>query len=216
MKNKPIFTLLAGLLLCLNQATLNAQSASDIFNSSKTTITWLGVDFTQVKVVGETGTVSPSELISLFEKINGVIINESDKYNFKEALNKSDIPYDLGPVNKLNGEIDTETILSSSSAEKGRIDEALIATLVKKYEVKKPEGVGLVFFMETLDKPSETGTMWVTFFSLSDHKVLLAEKMSGKAAGFGFRNHWARTVYEVIKQIKKTEYKAWKAKYGKS
>lgn len=216
MKNKPVFALLTGILLSLSQATLNAQSAADIFNSSKTDITWLGVDFTQVKVVGEMGTVSPSELISLFEKINAVIINEGEKYNFKEALNKSDIPYDLGPVNKLNGEIDTENILTSSSAEKGRIDEALIASLVKKYEVKKPEGVGLVFFMETLDKPSETGTMWVTFFSLKDHTVLVAEKMSGKAAGFGFRNHWARTVYEVIKQIKKTQYKAWKARYGKS
>ncbi|MCK6695342.1 MAG: hypothetical protein L6Q97_24975, partial [Thermoanaerobaculia bacterium] len=120
MKNKPIFILLTGLLLGLSHTTLSAQSAADIFNSSKTDITWLGVDFTQVKVVGEMGTVSPSELISLFEKINAVIINEGEKYNFKEALNKSDIPYDLGPVNKLNGGIDTENILTSSSAEKGR------------------------------------------------------------------------------------------------
>lgn len=208
--------LVLGLLLGLGQSALQAQSAADIFNSSKTDITWLGVDFTQVKVVGEMGTVSPSELISLFEKINGVIINEGEKYNFKEALNKGDIPYDLGPVNKLNGDIDTENVLTSSSAEKGRINEELIAKLVKNYSPKKTEGVGLVFFMETLDKPSETGTMWVTFFRLSDHKVLLTEKMSGKAAGFGFRNHWARPVYEVIKQIKKTQYKAWKAKYGKS
>lgn len=208
--------LVLGLLLGLGQSALQAQSAADIFNSSKTDITWLGVDFTQVKVVGEMGTVSPSELISLFEKINGVIINEPEKYNFKEALNKGDIPYDLGPVNKLNGDIDTENVLTSSSAEKGRITEALIAKLVKNYSLKKAEGVGLVIFMETLDKPSETGTMWVTFFRLSDHTVLLTEKMSGKAAGFGFRNHWARPVYEVIKQIKKTQYKAWKAKYGKS
>lgn len=208
--------LLLGLLLGPGQFSLRAQNAADIFNSSKTDITWLGIDFTQVKVVGEMGTVSPSELISLFEKINGVIINEGEKYNFKEALNKGDIPYDLGPVSKLNGDIDTENVLTSSSAEKGRINEELIAKLVKNYSLKKTEGVGLVFFMETLDKPSETGTMWVTFFRLSDHKVLLTEKMSGKAAGFGFRNHWARPVYEVIKQIKKTQYKAWKAKYGKS
>lgn len=217
MKKNLISTLLTlSLVIGLSHNTITAQSAADIFNSSKTAITWLGVDFSQVKIAGEMGTVTTSELIPLFDKINGVIINESDKYNFKEALGKDDIPYDLGPVSKINGEIDTENILTSASAEKGRINAELIAKLVKAYDLKAPKGIGLVFFMETLDKPSETGTMWVTFFDLPTKKVLLTEQMSGKAMGFGFRNHWARTVYEVIKDIKKSKYKAWKAKYGKS
>lgn len=217
MKKNPIFTLFAlGLLISLGHLTANAQSVADIFNSSKTQITWLGVDFTQVQIVGEMGTVTSSELIPLFEKINGVIINEGDKYNFKEAFSKDDIPYDMGPVSKINGEIDSEKLLSSTSAEKGRVNAELIAKLVKAYEVKNPKGIGLVFFMETLDKPSETATMWVTFFDLTSKNVLLTEQMTGKAMGFGFRNHWARTVYEVLKEIKKSKYKAWKAKYGKS
>ena len=215
MKKHPVYPFLLCCLLAGLSQMAAAQSAASIFNSSKTMITWLGVDFTQVKVVGETGTVTSAELIPLFEKINGVIVNEADKYNFKEALSKDDVPYDLGPVTKINGNIDAETLLSSSSAEKGRITEEGIAKLVKQYEVKKAEGIGLVFFMETLDKPSETGIMWVTFFDLKTHQVLLTERMSGKAAGFGFRNHWARTVYEVLKDIKKTKYKAWKAKYAK-
>lgn len=216
MKHKPMFKLF---FLCLFaglfQSAVLSQSAASIFNSSKTKITWLGVDFTQVKVLGETGTVSPSEMVDLFAKINDVIINESDKYNFKEALNKSDIPYDLGPVTKANEGIDTENLLSSSSDEKGRITEEMIAGLVKNYDVKNPDGIGLVIFMETLDKPKEKGFMWLVFFDLSSKKVLLAEQMSGKAMGFGFRNHWARPVYEVIKEIKKSKYKAWKAKYSK-
>ena len=216
MKTNPIFTLFTlGLLFALNLTSATAQSAADIFNSSKTEITWLGVDFTQVKVLGETGTVSPSEMVGLFAKINDVIINEGEKYDFKKALNKNDVPYDLGSVTKANAEIDGEKILSTSSAEKGRITPETIAELVKGYNAKA-EGIGLIFFMETLDKPQEKGTMWVTFFSLDSKKVLLTEQMSGKAAGFGFRNHWARTVYEVLNDIKKSKYKAWKTKYAKS
>lgn len=69
--------------------------------------------------------------------------------------------------------------------------------------------------MELLDKTSETGTMWVTFFNLSDNKVLITEKMKGEARGFGFRNHWARTVYNVINQIKLSKYEEWKSRYSK-
>jgi hypothetical protein len=69
--------------------------------------------------------------------------------------------------------------------------------------------------MELLDKTSETGTMWVTFFNLSDHKVLITERMKGGAGGFGFRNHWANTVYEVIKEIKRLKYEEWMALYAK-
>jgi len=66
----------------------------------------------------------------------------------------------------------------------------------------------------TVDKITGTGTMWVTFFRFSDHKILIAERMTGKAGGFGFRNHWANTVYEVLKQIKSSEYNTWKKKYS--
>lgn len=56
---------------------------------------------------------------------------------------------------------------------------------MKQYETDKQDGIGLVFFMETLDKISETGTMWVTFFNLSDYKVLLTERMKGDSGGTG-------------------------------
>jgi hypothetical protein len=38
--------------------------------------------------------------------------------------------------------------------------------------------------------------------------------MTAKAAGFGFRNYWAKTVYEVLDDIKKSKYKEWKANAG--
>jgi hypothetical protein len=46
--------------------------------------------------------------------------------------------------------------------------------------------------------------------------VLLAERMVGVPVGFGLRNYWAGGLYAVLKQIRKTEYKAWQKKYKTS
>ena len=47
---------------------------------------------------------------------------------------------------------------------------------------------------------------------MSSKKVLLTEKVRGKAGGFGFRNYWARTIHEVLKDIDKHKNDEWKRK----
>jgi hypothetical protein len=209
-------TMLVVLITLIVNGTVKAQNVEDIFNGSAKEITWLGVDFTQVRLMGDLGTVSTIELLPLFDQINLLIISESEKYDFNKALRKSEIPFDLSLVDKINSNIDVDKlIIKASSYDNKRIDEKLISNIVKQYNFDKQDGIGLVFFMELLDKTSETGTMWVTFFNLSDYEVLITERMKGGAGGFGFRNHWANTVYEVIKEIKRSKYEEWMALYAK-
>lgn len=192
---------------------LNAQNIGDIFDQTKANIVWLGVDFSKAIYVGEVGTVSNEEFKPLFDKINLFIVTESQDFNFRKSLRKPEVPYDLSHVNSINAQIDADKIVpDASSFQKSHFSEELVSGLVQEYDVDLPEYIGLVFFMETIDKTSETATMWVTFFTLSDHKVLLTEKMVGKAGGFGFRNHWAETVRNVLKKINSTRYNEWKRK----
>ncbi len=176
-------------------------------------IVWLGLDFTQVKIVGPLGTVDKNELKGLFEDINMVVITERSKYNFESALRKDEVPYNLKIVTSLNSEIDPAEAVAYASKEENRLNEEAISVLIKKYRIENKEGIGLVFFMETLDKIRENGTMWVTFFSLADGNILFTERMSGPAGGISFRNHWARTVYEVIDQIRNTKFAEWRFRY---
>lgn len=190
-----------------------AQDAGDIFTQSKTKIVWLGVDFTQVQLIGSLGTVDDDELVPLFDEINELIIDERDKFNFREALRRRDIPYDLGSVSELNSRIDPNSIIVPASSYDRFMDPEQIAGLVKLYDTYGEDGIGLVFFMEYLDKNSETGAMWMAFFRLSDQRLLLAERMKGEAGGMGFRNHWANCVYEVIKQLTDKKFEEMKARY---
>jgi hypothetical protein len=208
--------MLAILAVMIIPLALTAQDTKKIFDYPGCRIIWHGVDFSQVKLNGDLGTVSPEELIPLFYKINLVIVDESFKYDFTSALQRY-VPYDLGCINAINAAMDVENSLSHAhSFDKGRITPELIAEHVKQYDMEQKEGIGLVFIMESLDKPTETGTMWVTFFDPADGKVILTERMSGLAGGFGFRNHWARTVYNVINEIKIWRYEEWKRRYVKS
>jgi hypothetical protein len=205
---------LFALLILSAQYSVYSQKVDDIFSRTGEKIVWLGIDFTQVKLIGPLGTVDKKELIPLFDDMNRLIVSERTKYNFETALRKDEVPYDLEVVTKLNSEIDPGTIISyNSSDEGGRLSEEAISVLVKQYKVEKPEGIGLVFFMETIDKTREKGTMWVTFFSLKDRNVLITEKMSGAGNGIGFRNHWAYTIYNVINQIRDSRYAEWRYRY---
>ena len=204
---------LAILIISMNNAAYS-QKQQAIFNRMGPEIVWLGLDFTQVRMVGPLGTVDKNELIQLFEDINMVVITERSKYNFEAALRKDEVPYNLEIVTKLNSEIDpNKAIAYASQEERARLNEEAISVLIKQYHVENKEGIGLVFFIETLDKVREQGTMWVTFFNLSDRNVLFTERMSGTAGGISFRNHWARTVYEVIDQIRNTKFAEWRFRY---
>jgi hypothetical protein len=205
--SKVIFMVYFALIL---QGTCIAQNMRTLLSNPSLKITWLGADFTQVRIIGDIGTVSTLELIPLFDKINLLIITETDKFDFKKALRKSDVEYDLNQVSEINSGINAENILSySTSVDTIRINEQLIAGLLEPYKSEKQDGIGLLFFMENLDKITETGTMWVTFFDRSTTEIILTERMQGEAGGIGFRNHWANAIYEVIQQIKRSKYKKW-------
>lgn len=166
-------------------------------------ITWYGLDLTKVKVVGE---VKPGKEIvdTYFIGWNNVVANEREKYNISSTFRKDQVHYEIGMIGKMNQQRDPSTVVTQ---ERHEITEDELASHIKSYETTG-SGVGLVFVVENFDKHNEEGTMWVTFFDKESKRILLARKMSGKAGGFGFRNYWARTVYNVLGQSKK-EYKRW-------
>jgi hypothetical protein len=44
---------------------------------------------------------------------------------------------------------------------------------------------------------------------MKSKSVLLTKPMEGKAGGFGFRNYWAKTFFNVVKDIK-GEWNGWR------
>lgn len=200
------------LLVMVLSHSLSAQTLKDLFNATETPLTWLGVDFTQVKVLNDpTGT--PSGIKEQFNKINQLILNEPRKYAVDLAFNKPDIAKDIRFTTAKNETTDPENIIGSGSDDV-RFKKATIESIVKGYDFEDKKGLGIMFIAETLNKASVTGAFYVTIIDMGTKKVLLTERMTGKPAGFGFRNYWAKTIYEILLQIERGKYSEWKAANG--
>lgn len=206
---KPRCYVLLGCALLLALAG-RAQSLKTFFNEETTPLTYLGVDFTNAKVIGES--VVPADMRDrLFPAINAVIMNEPKKYDLSGAFHRQ-VTVDITSTDKRNQNVDVAAIKSENVADFNHLEAADVAAAVKKLDLNGKKGIGLLFVMEGMSKPQKEASMYVVLIDMESEKVLLAERLTAKAQGFGFRNYWAYTVYKVLEDIRKHQYSAWKAK----
>ena len=208
--------IILSLLVVASGTFAKAQDAKSAL--SATEIVWFGLDFTKAKFVGGfdqvggAGVATGSDMKTKWiPGWNALILNEPQHFDFKKSFRKDNIVYDLKSMNELNSKIDVDACMVYNE---GKIDRTEIDGMVKKYkaEVKK-DGIGLSFIIENFNKGTQMADIYVTFFDIASKKILICEKVSGKAMGIGMRNYWAGAIKAILKQIDASEYKNWKSKY---
>lgn len=201
MKNS-VLMLLVAVMSCVA-----AQAQIPLANFQKAKVMWYGLNFTQAKLVGSEG-FTDAEVIrnDYFQKWNGLVVTEGDKYDVKGAFNKSDMTVDLEAVNTLNAKVDYTTLVTNTTH---IIDKEDVQKAVSAMKIGQTEGYGICFVVESFDKMQEKGFIWVAIFDAKTKSILVTERISGDAGGFGLRNYWAASVYNVIKTIKAKKYKSW-------
>ncbi|HEX5153711.1 MAG TPA: hypothetical protein VFW07_19830 [Parafilimonas sp.] len=195
-------------ILCLCINSVFAQTFKDVFNP-ETTITWLGIDFTNVKVIGHTDAEVTDLVDRQFSGINQLVLNEPKKYDVAGALHRSTVPSELSFVTEKNKTISAEKIISTDVADEKHLTDADINGIVKGYNFGDKKGIGLLFIMESMSKKNERGSIYLTFVDMATSKVLHTERVSEKCGGFGLRNYWAKSIYEAIDDIHDSKYKEW-------
>jgi hypothetical protein len=212
LKATLIFSVLVTLFF-VRTAYAQVPTPKDVFTTDLP-LTYLGIDFSNSKLIGDT-VISLTGLPAKFEAINGVTVNEGKKYDIGAALKKTHITNDLSSTKEHNDKIDSSKFLSGNDADYSRFKEADISKIASKYNFKGKTGVGIVFIAEGLSKRQEKASLWVTFIDMKTNKVIYTERMEGKAGGFGYRNYWVKTVWNVIDEIKKHKDEEWIQKFSK-
>ncbi|UYQ93880.1 hypothetical protein MKQ68_02065 [Chitinophaga horti] len=214
MKLKPVlFAAFASLVLSVNA---NAQGIKDLFNSD-TQLTYFGIDFTQMRLIGDEAANQDDIVEKQLPALNDLIVNEPKKFKLADAFHKNRVDTDLEESHKKNGKINADKIKSSKSADFHRLKPADIDAVVKTYNFADYKGLGILFVCEAFSKTEKSASYYVTIIDLATKKVLLTERMTGdigRFGGFTFRNYWANPVKEILDSIGKTQYKAWRAKYA--
>jgi hypothetical protein len=203
---------LTAILLILS-FSLKAQTLKEFFNSSEVPLVFLGVDFTHAKVLNDITANAMDIRDRQYAAINQVIVNEPKKYDFQKAFNKTNVTNDITQVVAKNSKIDAEKIVESS-ADEVHLKPADVSAIVRSYNFSGKKGIGVMFIMETMNKASAQASMYVALIELPSGKVLLTERFTEKAAGFGFRNYWAKTIWAALEDIRKGKYKEWKSANG--
>jgi len=202
------FCSLALITLCLASAPL--QDPKSVFTS--TDIVWFGLDFTHARFVAfdQTGNTASDLKYKMMPAWNNLFVTEQPKYDLRKTFRKDNVRFDLNGINGLNAKVDVDSIMVYNPV---TIDRVTIDNMIKKYTGEMKTGIGLSFIIENFNKGTQTADLYVTFFDIATKKVLLCEKMSGRAVGVGLRNYWAGAIKAILKRIDEMEYKNWKAKY---
>jgi hypothetical protein len=210
---KVIWLFVILIAVCCFHSITHAQNSGSIF-IKETPITWLGIDFSEAKYFGNPGAETSDDMKALYLKINYLVVSEPSKYNIAKCIYKKQVSNNLLPVEEKNRKMDHTKIISFNTADLNRLNTQIIDSMVANYNYGNTKGIGLVVIMETMDKSQEEAIMWVTFVNTETRKVIFTSKVSGKASGIGFRNHWAATIDEVFRTVYSKEYKKWQQNFS--
>lgn len=192
--------LLAFLFICVNIQSASAQTDD---------ITWLGLDFSQAKVIGPAsqfkdgaGVITSDEIRNRYTvSWNQLFIEEPKKYNVPEMVHRPTVKYALEVTAKANANIKKD-LFGGSPDDFKTLDEKKIGDLVSNYDFQGKTGSGVLFFVEGINKGQAEAGAWVTLVDMETKKVLFTNFKIGKAGGFGFRNYWAKSWFNILKQAK--------------
>lgn len=174
-----------------------AQTPADVLKHG-TSVTFFGVDFSRCKgvVLG----VNAEEMRDKYiPSINLLLVVEEDKYDVRKALKKSEVIIDLNDVNRCNQSLDLADFNIYSAKDIKPFHKDTIAKMIQLYDLKDKTGTGLVFIAEVLDKPGITATYDLVYFSMPEGKIILYDRLTGTPKGFGMRNYWAYSIYDILK-----------------
>jgi hypothetical protein len=160
-------------------------------------IVFFGIDYSLVRFsfISE----NTAQAVRTMHEINQLFIIEAQKYDVNKLMGKHVVKINLEHADSVTDILNDFPVRFDGDYKIG-IDD--VKALIANYPDSADEGVGLVFIAEQMNKKSATGSYYVTFFDLKTKEVLTACRQNGKAGGFGMRNYWAATVYNVMKNWK--------------
>ena len=169
-------------------------------------ITWIGIDYSVAKFVGAAGFTDAEELPKYLLAWNDFVITEPDKYDVKKALGVPSVTIDLAYTYATNKELDTKAMIQEEAYE---ISQEQAEAVAKSYDLSKIEGTVALLVAECYNKKVTKGSHWLVMIDAQSSEILSAERFVEKPGGFGLRNYWARTIYELLgskeKEVRKNK-----------
>ncbi len=192
-----------------------AQNTMTAFFENEVDVTFLGYDFTHARFIGSLGFNEPARIESSYlQGLNDLVIMEEKKFSLREPfqLNMGNYKADVDHSREINRSIDVASIITDGQYS---FEEDELQGVISNYDFGDLNGIGILYFVESLNKLKAKANVYMVFIDLDSNTILHAEKVSGSAKGFGWRNYWAGAMYSIKKDIKRTYYERIYSQYVK-
>jgi len=210
-------TIFFAIIFMITFTVAKSQTVKDFFNNKDIKVTWLGIDYSHVKLMGSfaqfdtAGEKDYDEIkTKYFPAWNKLVLNEPQKYDVKGMISRSTISYDIEMINEINEKTNSDKLRGTEHPNYSLED---IKSFVSNYNIKNKEGLGFLFIAEVLDKIEKKGYYRFVVINMKTKEVFVNELVKGAVGGIGIRNYWARSIYESIKEVKYKYNERWQKKY---
>ncbi|MDY6327300.1 MAG: hypothetical protein SPL47_08320 [Bacteroidales bacterium] len=176
---------------------------------SEKEILWLGINFGKSKLTKSGFSISQEEMHRLFHEWNQLILTDQKKYDIRMSFRKPVMQYNLSAITKINRSQKLGNVLTKRIDIKDVLDEEQIVEYVSGIEFPGNCEYALTFIVESFDSATKTASIWVVILKSDTKKVALCEKFLKVPSGFGTRNYWARTFYNVFYDVQTSAFLRW-------
>jgi hypothetical protein len=206
-------TFVLALVVGFTTVISSAQEMQDIFDKN-TKITWLGLDFTGAKLIGDRERLgSTSDVMHLIEAWNDLIIKEREKFDVAKAIQKDKVIEALDVAKEHNASLDISEFFSNEEKDFNHLRENDVNAIIADYDFKGNSGIGVIFIVDAFSKLNQQASVWVTFLNMDTKEVFFTERVMGEPGGAGLRNFWANSIYDIINKMRKKEFENWRKKH---
>jgi hypothetical protein len=200
---KAIHQVLGFLVLVAGMLTMDIRAASD--SGPAKSVVWVGIDYSLARFIGPNDFREPEAIFpGMVEAWNGLFVEERI-VKLSEKL-RHPVITDLRGIGEANRQANAKQVIPFGGVDdvidKSHLSAADLASAVRGYQLTAKEGVGLVFIVDRLIKPSANGAVHVVYFDVVSRQILASERRVGKAGGFGFRNFWFGVIKRVADELR--------------
>jgi hypothetical protein len=187
-----------------------AQPPDNIFDS-KMPVTWLGLDLTEAKFIGQAKEFGPAgKHADLVASWNQLLSHEKNKFNIGRFFRKRDVYLNFSATNKKNQGIDFASKIDPQGEDGPLLTKDKIAEIIRSYDFSGMSGLGLMFNVESFNRNKVKSAIWVTFINLNTQEVIFTERRTGKPSGAGARNFWGNSILAMMEGIGRKDFESWK------
>ncbi|WP_041627467.1 hypothetical protein [Owenweeksia hongkongensis] len=142
-------TFLSSLFFAISMSSYGQYFSADLTDES-VPITWLGIDFTEARIIKKDQQVVDREKLSVLpNKWNDEVASQESKYPLKKAFHRSSITRDIMMMKVLNSELDAEQVITEDLY---LLYNYSIKTAFTRYNLDGySQGIGMVFLVEAID-----------------------------------------------------------------